>query len=162
MSSWIDISEASGAISATLAFVGGLAISFRYGRKANAEIAGSAYENAGKVTVATRLSISAVGLYRITFSKENGVHIRLTEVVQGPTDTHDGRSWLQGSPFGTSFVEAGETLTSTVIFPLGESQADVIGWRVSFGFTVERRPAMRRLLWSWADTAFIPSSQFKD
>jgi len=159
MSSWIDISGASGAISATLAFVGGLFISFRYGRKANAEISGSAYKNADKVIVAARLSISAVGLYRITFSKENGVHIRLTEIVQEATDIHDGRSWRQESPFGTSFVEAGETLTSTVVFPLGESRTDVIGWRLSFGFTVERWPSLRGLLWSWADTAFIPQPQ---
>jgi hypothetical protein len=151
---WVDASEAAGSIAAALGLLGGVAIAWFYGRKATAQVAAEAYLANGSVLLSTRPSICAVGLFRLKFTGDDGATVRVTEMVQTEHDLRDGRHWDAEAIFGESFVEGGETLTTTVVFPLGPLPVEVVGWRVSFGVTVQRWPSGQG--WSWADQVFVP------
>jgi len=127
-----------------------------YGRKATAMVAGEAHLAGGDVLIAARPSVCAVGIFRLRFGEDGGSWLRLTEIVRGPDSLVSGRQWDQLiSVFGAgSFVEAGETLTTTVVFDVGRPDEAVLGWRLSFGISVGRfRKAQD---WAWADRVFIP------
>jgi len=85
----------------------------------------------------------------------DGITVRTTEVIRTDTGLEDGQWWDGEGVFEKAFVEGGETLTTTVLFILGQSFPGLVGWRVSFGVNVERKlfggPG-----WSWADQAFVP------
>jgi hypothetical protein len=158
---WVDASEVSGAIAASLAFLGGIVISAFYGRKANVVVTGEAHLIGDDVFVSTRPSISAVGFYRLKFASDDGAYVRVTEVYQIDGKLHNGRYWEAEAIFGASFVEGGETLTTTVIFPLGTLPPEVVGWRCSFGVKVVRFPRSSKRWWAWADQNFIPRPDIK-
>ncbi|MCL4445483.1 MAG: hypothetical protein M1134_01205 [Actinobacteria bacterium] len=151
---WVNVPEVAGAIATALGFLGAVTIAVFYGRKATAQVAAEAYLADSSVLVSVRPSICAVGLFRLRFADDDSVRIRVTEMVQDGDSLRNGRRWEAKAVFGDSFVEGGETLTTTVVFPLGVLPPEVLGWRVSFGVTVERWPAGRR--WSWADQVFVP------
>lgn len=151
---WVDASEAAGAIATALGLVGAVAIAVFYGRKATANVTAAAYLADGAVLLSARPSVCAVGLFRLKLADENGATVRVTEIVQIEDGLRDGRRWDAEAVFGDSFVEGGETLTTTVVFPLGPLPQEVIGWRVSLGVTVQRWPSGRQ--WSWADQVFVP------
>ncbi len=127
-----------------------------YCRKATAIVAGEAHRAGGDVLIAARPSVRAVGIFRLRFGQDGGSWLRLTEIERGPDSLVSGRQWDQPiSVFGAgSFVEAGETLTTTVVFDVGRPDEAVLGWRLSFGISVGRfRKAQD---WAWADRMFIP------
>lgn len=150
---WVDVPEAAGAIATALGLLGAVSIAVFYGRKATANLTAAAYLTDGAVLLSTRPSVCAVGLFRLRFAVEEGATIRVTEMVQIEDGLRDGRRSDAEAVFGDSFVEGGETLMTTVVFPLGRLPQEVVGWRVSFGVTVQRWPSGRQ--WSWADQVFV-------
>ncbi len=151
---WVDVPEVAGAVATALGLLGAVTIAVFYGRKATAQVSARAYLANNVVLLSTRPSVCAVGLFRLKFADDDGATIRVTEIVQTDDGLRDGRHWDAQAIFGDSFVEGGETLTTTVVFPLGLRPPEVAGWRVSFGVTVERWPSGRG--WSWADQVFVP------
>ncbi|GEM_PF-3287820 len=151
---WIDASEVAGAIATALGLLGAVAIAVFYGRKATAQVTGEAYVADGAVLLSARPSVSAVGLFRLKLGDHDAATIRVTEMIHIEGGLRDGRHWDAEAVFGGSFVDGGETLLTTVVFPLGALPAEVVGWRVSFGVTVQRWPSGRQ--WSWADQVFGP------
>ena len=156
MPAWVDAAEAAGAISATLAFLGGAAVTTRYGRRANASVSAHAFDLGNEALIVIRPSISAIGVFRLRFSgAEGGAQIRVTEVCRSDRGLSDGRFWDLGAIFETEFVEAGETLTTSVVLTVDTPAGIVLGWRVSFGVQVERWPEIRGVAWAWADRTFL-------
>jgi hypothetical protein len=123
---WLDASNAAGSIAAALGLLGGVAIAILYGRKATAQVTAKAYLARGSVLLSARPSICAIGLFRLRFAREDGATVRVTEMVQTKDGLSDGRYWDADAVFGESFVEGGETLTTTVLFPLGPLPVEVV------------------------------------
>ena len=74
-----------------------------------------------------------------------------------PDGLADGRQWQAEAVFGPSFVEAGETIWTTVLFDVGPPNNDIVGWRVALDITVARR-FRRDKEWSWDDRIFVSSA----
>lgn len=154
---WSHIFAAVGSTAALMAAA--VAAGF-YGRKATAILAAEAHIADHMVLLSARPSVRAVGVFRLRFSGDDGATIRVTEVWRDEDGLVDGQFWEAGAVFGPAagggghFVEAGETLLTTVLFNLGPLPPGVVGWRVSFGINVERRRFGGS--WSWADQVFVP------
>lgn len=145
---WVDASESAGAIAAAVALLGGVAISVFYGRKANVGVQGTLHEFPdGRLVMAARVSVGAVGVYRIRFSE---AVVRVTEL---DAELTDGYYWDQERALKDSFVDGGETLTTTCVIPLGAPSNEVVGWRVSFGISTKR--LLRNHSWAWVDRVFV-------
>jgi hypothetical protein len=152
---WTEIADAAGGIAAVVGVVGGAAIAVLYGRKATANVTAEVHEKDGEYVLAARPAISAAGVFRLKFAVADGITVRTTEVIRTDTGLEDGQWWDGEGVFEKAFVEGGETLTTMVLFLLGQTFPGLVGWRVSFGVNVERMlfggPG-----WSWADQAFVP------
>ena len=127
-------------------------IAVLYGRKATAGVSATAHLTEEGVLISARPSICAVGIFRLKFADDDGATVRVIEVFRTDGGLTDGRQWDAKAIFGPSFVEGGETLTTTVIFDLGPPPRGLVGWRVSFGVTSAR---LLRQGWSWADQVFV-------
>jgi hypothetical protein len=151
---WVDGSEAIGAILTAAAVVAGAVFAVMYGRRATVTISAEVHRSHGRVILAARPSVCAVGLFRLRFHEPEGAGVVVTEVIatDEPYVLADGRHWNAEFVFGPSFVEGGETLTTTVTFDLGPLPPNVAGWRVSLGIDVTRILSD----WSWADQVFVP------
>lgn len=136
------------------ATVGGAVIAERYGRKATAQIEGTAYEAAGATMVVVRPSVRAVGVFRLVFAGEDGSTVSVTEVWATPDGLASGRRWESSAVFGPSFAEAGETIWTTVIFDVGPAHHRVVGWRVVLDVALSRR-FRRDRVWTWDDRIFV-------
>ncbi len=154
---WLNVVLGLGALATVLGATTGFVLAARYGRKASVHLSAEAVETARSgVLVRVRPSVSAVGIFRLRFRKNRGAVVTTTEVwADDEGELHDGRFWDQDAIFGPSFVEGGETLTTTVVFPLGEPPARVVGWRVSIAIAVPRRRLIPHDSWTWADRVFV-------
>ena len=153
---WTDVFSAAGSVAAVLAAVGGALVAVRYGRKATAQVEAAAYEAAGTLVLAARPSVRAVGVFRLTFREEQGCTITVTEVWTTQSGLAEGRQWQTEAVFGPNFVEAGETIWTTVLFELGPPAERLIGWRVVLNIAVTRR-FQREREWTWDDRIFVPT-----
>jgi hypothetical protein len=155
---WVDASTAAGGIATVAGLLGGVVLALRYGRKASVSISGEAHIFDGLVIVATRPSVRAVGVLRLSLLRAGGgTDVIVAEMIKDGESVRKGREWTQTNVFDQQFVEAGETLATTVIFPVGPVDPEVVGWRASFDVHVKRWSLKgRRQTWSWPDRVFIP------
>jgi hypothetical protein len=107
------------------------------------------------VVVTARPCVKAVGLFRVTFHKEKGVTVRLTEVYVENGDLKEGRHWENMGAFGQQYVDAGEELRTTVTFAPMNPPSSVIGWVIYLKVGAPTRLAKFRTAW-WADQVFVP------
>ena len=152
-----EVLQDGAAVATCLAFLGGIWIAVKYGCKANASIAGTAYMSNGRWYVVVRPSVQAVGVFRLRFPDDYGTWIQVTEVRDHNGKLSDGRSWSKDRIFNLDFVEAGETLTTSVLFPLGSEGSELVGWRLILVVRTMRWPAAAQV-WEWSDTTFVPST----
>ena len=151
---WVEAFDAVGAAAAFLAAVGGATVAVLYGRRANVAITGTAHVAVGRIVVALRPSVRAVGVLSLHFAGVDGAQVEVTEVLAGPDGLDRGLTWERSAVFGDDFVSAGETLTTTMTVDVGVPPVNLVGWEVSFGIAVARlRPAKN--VWTWADQAFV-------
>jgi hypothetical protein len=136
---WTEIAGAAGGIAAVVGVLGGALIAVLYGRKASAQVTAEVHMKEGEFVLAARPSISAAGVFRLRFAVADGITVRATEIIRTDTGLEDGQFWDGEGVFDKAFVEGGETLMTTVLFLLGPSFPGLVGWRVSFGVSVERK-----------------------
>jgi len=85
--------------------------------------------------------------------KSEKTTVRVTEVWLVNGHLTDGAYWdNEDDVFGPSKVSGGETLTTSVVFHLGQPVHGVTGWRVAFVGTARRFP---RGYWAWEDRIFV-------
>ncbi|WP_334173416.1 hypothetical protein [Sinomonas sp.] len=147
---WTDVVTA---VATATGVVGGALVAIFYGRKASASISAEAHVTDSGVVLTARPAMVGAGIFRIRFAKHEGAKVRVTEVFKVGANLVDGLHWDADAVFGESFVEGGETLTTTVVFPIPELFLELVGWRVSFGVTSSR---MLGKGWSWGDQVFVP------
>lgn len=153
----VDIATCAGGIATSLAFVGGVWIAARYGSRANASVSAVSYEVDGGAIVVVRPSVSAVGAFRLNFADDRGAFVLVTEVWRVAQGITDGRFWQQEAIFESQFVEPGETLMTSIAFPVESPLPSLVGWRVSFGLQAARWPRRSDRVWAWSDRAFVPA-----
>jgi len=154
---WLNVVLGIAAVVTIAAAVIGGIVAGRYGRKATVNLSAEAVPTATGAIVSVRPSVQAVGIFRLRFHGNRGAVVTTTEVwadVAG--DLHDGRFWDQDAIFGPSFVEGGETLTTTVVCLLKNLPTAVVGWSVSIAIAVPRRRLIPGDSWTWADRVFVP------
>jgi hypothetical protein len=155
-STWSEAFSAAGATAAVAATLVGAIVAVRYGRKATAQIEASVYEAAGTILMAARPSVRAVGVFRLAFTGDDSSIISVTEVWTTQDGLVDGSTWRSPAVFGSSFVEAGESIWTTVVFDLGPPSEYLVGWRVVLDVALTRR-FRRGTDWVWDDRVFVPS-----
>jgi hypothetical protein len=159
-STWSDAFSAAGATAAVAATVGGAVIAARYGRKATAQVEGTAYEAAGTAMVVVRPSVRAVGVFRLVLTDDDGCSVTVTEVWATPDGLSDGRQWRSEAVFGPNFAEGGETVSTTVVFDVGPPHPQIVGWRGVLDVAVARK-FRRDRVWTWDDRIFVPAPATK-
>jgi len=152
--SWLDPFVAAGATATVVATAAAGGIALFRGRKGTVVLTADAYLLAGRHVVAVRPSLHAVGVFRLNIL-QNDSAITVTEIlgVPGIAGLQEGRVWQTAAIFGDSFVDAGEGLSTSVVFDLGPPAPDVVGWRVSATVAVSR--FLRRTVWTWDDRLFL-------
>jgi hypothetical protein len=152
---WLSIVTGIGAIAATAAVVTGAVVAVLYGRKASVSVTASPSVTEWGIVVAARPVVKAAGLFRVKFRATEGVTVRLTEVYVEGGELKQGRSWTADGAFGQQYVDAGEELPTTVVFPPMNPPASVIGWLVYLKIAAPARLAKVRGAW-WMDQVFVP------
>jgi hypothetical protein len=100
--------------------------------------------------------VKAVGLFRVKFRASEGVTVRLTEVYVEGGELKEGRFWTAEDAFGQQYVDAGEELPTTVVFPPMNPPGSVIGWLVYLKIAAPARLAKFRGAW-WTDQVSSPA-----
>ena len=153
---WATVMTGLGGGAASLAFIGGALVALRYGRRASVILTADAHVRDGRVVVSTRPVVKAVGIFKVSFHKNRGAVVRVTELyLDAAGELQDARFWEKSDIFGQEFVDPGEELPTTTVFPLPSPiPASVVGWRVS----VKIKAPTRFLASSsgWADQVFVP------
>ena len=159
---WLNVMLGLGATAAVMAFLGGLYLSARYGRRASVSISANVYPLPDDgVALATRPVVKAVGIFRVRFRGARGALIRVREMFTAPLEETEGtglkrgREWEQATVFGEQFAEAGEELATTTVFRLPPLPPSVIGWTVTIVIQAPTRwlPGSSG---AWADRIFVP------
>jgi hypothetical protein len=154
---WLDVMTGLGAAVTAAGVLTGGVLAARYGRKATVQLSAEAYWTPDVVLVSVRPSVMAVGIFRVRFKESRGAVLTTTELwMDTKGGVNDGGHWDQDAVFGPSFVEGGETLTTTTVFPVGKPQSNVVGWRVSIAIQVPRRWYVPGDAFTWADRVFVP------
>ena len=152
---WLTIVTGLGAVATAAGVAAGACLAMRYGRRASVSVSAKAYPTLTGIVIATRPVVKAVGIFRVKFHGPKGAVVKVTEIyINDSRELQDGLSRDRDAVFGTQFVEAGEELTTTSVFPPTSPSPRVIGWRVSIAIA-----APSRLLASggWrADQIFVP------
>lgn len=158
MALWVDASTSAGAYAAVLGLAGGVVVALRYGRKASVTVSADVHAIDGHVIIAARPTVHAVGVLRLSLLRSGGgADVIVAEMVKDGETVRQRRAWTEINVFDRQVIEAGETLATTVIFPIGALDPEVVGWRASFDVHVKRWSLLgRRKTWSWPDRVFIP------
>lgn len=155
-SNWADGFTSAGAAAVVLGTIGGALIALFYGRKATVTVEGFVRRSTDdRLVLAARATVRAVGVLRLRFDPDEVPAVTVTEQWMTATGIEDGRKWIAAAVFGGHFVEAGETIATTVIFDLPPPPEVLVGWRVSLRVTVGRRLRGGQV-WAWDDRVFIP------
>ena len=144
-----------GAFATAAGVAAGAVLALLYGRKGSASVSATAYQTTFGVVVAARPCVKAVGLFRVTFKRKEGVTLRLAEVHMAGGELVEGRCWDSSGAFGQQYVDAGEELTTTVVFAPVTPTPSMVGWLVYLNAGAPSRLAKFRTSW-WADQVFVP------
>jgi len=157
---WLNIALGVAAIFTVLGLLAAGYAGLRYGRRLSLSLTADAHVlEDGSVIISCRPSVRAVGIRRVRFREGDGavakvVELKRDEASGGVADVPG--HWEQPAIFGAAFVEPGEELPTTVVFPVGVPEADVIGWRVSVNIRAPNRTIDPAASWAWADRVFVP------
>jgi hypothetical protein len=135
--------------------VTGASIALLYGRKASVSITATSHVTEWGVVIAARPIVKAVGLFRVRFHAIEGATVQLTEVYVEDGELKEAQSWTDAGAFGQQYVDAGEELATTVIFPPVNPPGSVIGWNVYLKIAAPTPLARLRGAW-WTDQIFVP------
>jgi hypothetical protein len=152
---WLSIVIGLGAIATVAGVATGAVLAVLYGRKASVAVTASPHLTPTGLVVAARPVVKAVGIFRVKFHATEGVVVRLTEVYIEEGELKEGRYWTQAGAFDQQYVDAGEELTTTVVFPPVSPPGSVIGWLVYLKIAAPTRLAKFRSAW-WMDQVFVP------
>lgn len=108
----------------------------------------------GATIVAVRVSVRAAGVFRLRFREDRPSGVDVTEVWTLGDDLDYGLRWEASGAFESRFVEPGETLSTTVIFPVEEPQPGLAGWLIGAYVTAARFGVKGE--WVWDDRIFVP------
>jgi hypothetical protein len=151
---WLAIVTGLGAIATAAGVVTGAVVAVLYGRKASVSVTASPHVTESGIVVTARPIVKAVGLFRLMFHEIEGVTVRLTEVYVEDGELKEGRFWTADGAFGQQYVDAGEELQTTVVFPPMNPPGSVIGWLVYLKIAAPTRLARFRGAW-WMDQVFV-------
>jgi hypothetical protein len=126
-----------------------------YGRRASVAVSAEAHQTPKGIVIAARPVVRAVGIVRVKFHESKGMEIRLREVYVQAGELKEGRYWTKCDAFGPQFVEAGEELTTAVVFPPLHPPPSVIGWMVFLNASAPTRLKRIKSGW-WSDQVFVP------
>lgn len=156
---WVDLPTLA-EIAAIVGVVGGAVITYFFSRRANASVTAEAHRvSGGAVVLEVRPSVTALGPFGLKFKKSDPPTITVIEILRCTGDTANGRFLPSREAFPSDvggeeqFVNAGETLTSTALFPAEPPNANLIGWCVVL--SVASRGIVRHGL-HWGDRVFVP------
>jgi hypothetical protein len=149
-----------------LAFVGGIAVAIYF----TVSIAGESHEHLGKVTVAVRPSITALGYFKFV---PLNASVSVVEFLRSPGGelVESPDEWGVDDVFGNQFANGGETLCATTAFNVGTPPGEVVGWMVRVSvvrktrlgrFALKLSAGTRRGRWlrhrlirRWNDRSFV-------
>jgi hypothetical protein len=152
---WLTIVTGLGSLATAAGVITGATLAVLYGRKASVSITASPHATPSGVVVAARPIVKAVGIFRVKFHATEGVIVRLTEVYIEEGELKEGRFWTKTGAFGQQYVDAGEELPTTVVFPPIRPPGSVIGWLVYLKVAAPTRLMRFRSAW-WMDQVFVP------
>lgn len=155
----LSIMIGAGAVATALGVAAGGVLAGKYGRRASVSIEADVHPSERGVVISVRPTVKAVGVFPVKFLDDpDAVIIRVIDVAVG-----DSGQLLRGDirpkrdVFKQQFVEAGEELSTTCVFPPFPVKPNVIGWTVSIVVSAKTR-WLRRLLnvsGYWTDQVFI-------
>ena len=161
---WLNVVLGLGAAAAVLAFLGGVYLAARYGRRASISISAEITPlSGGDVLISARPEVTAVGLFKVKFHGTSGAVIRVREVYAvdaavSPTGLWEGKYRLAAAVFGEDddnkqFAESGEALKTTVLFRTPAPEG-VVGWMVVVSIKAPTRwiPGASG---AWGDKVFL-------
>jgi hypothetical protein len=157
---WLNILLGAAAAFTVLGLLAAGYAGLRYGRRASLSLTADAHVlDDGSVIISCRPAVRAVGIRRVRFREGDGsvakvVELKRNEASGGIADVL--AHWEQPAIFGASFVEPGEEVPTTVVFPVGVPEDGVIGWRVSVNVRAPNRSIDPAASWAWADRVFVP------
>ena len=153
---WLTIVTAIGAVATAAGVATGGWLAARYGRRASASISAQVYATPQGVVMATRPSVKAVGIFRVKFHVTKGVKVHVQEVfISDDGELASARYWENGTNWGQQYVDAGEELTTTVLFRLLDPPVRVIGWQVYLSVSAPTRLVAPNASASWVDQIFV-------
>lgn len=131
-----------------------------YSRRANVSISAEIHKTPRGLLLAARPSVEQIGPFRLKFRKEKGAELAVTEILifeSGKAET--GREIpAKAFPGNELFVSQGETLNSSVLFPLSAPQSsELAGWSVSLN--VAGGGSLRHGV-RWADRVFVAAPEY--
>jgi hypothetical protein len=127
---WLTIVTGLGAVATAAGVAAGACLAMRYGRRASVSVSAKAYPTLTGIVIATRPVVKAVGIFRVKFHGPKGAVVKVTEIyINDSRELQDGLSRDRDAVFGTQFVEAGEELTTTSVFPPTSPSPRVIGFQ---------------------------------
>lgn len=156
---WFIIVTSMGAVAATAGVVAGSVLAALYGRRASASLTATASTGDLHVVLAARPVVRAVGIFRVKFHPERGARVRVQEVYID--DSGDlklaERRWDKTTGWERQqYVDAGEELTTTVVFRLPLPTLRVVGWQVFLNVDAPRRRTAPGATSAWSDQVFVP------
>jgi len=152
---WLNVMTGSGGFATAAGIVVGGWLALQYGRRASVSIDASIYKTPLGLVMSTRPAVKAVGIFRVRFT-DTGVRVSVEEVwIDDSGELQPGRIWEKGANWEQQYVDAGEELTTTVVFRLLDPTARVIGWTVFFRVSAPTRFVAPGASASWADQRFV-------
>lgn len=161
---WLNVALGAGGIMAVIGaavtigtVIVGWWLSRRYGRRASVRVAASAHTTQGGIVIACRPSVKAVGIFPVKFEDEGGAVLKVTEIVADRDGIRDdtSRVWEMGTLFTAEYVDSGEELTTSVLFPIGTPVDAAIGWRVSIAIRAPQHRWITEASVAWNDRVFV-------
>lgn len=147
----IGLGAGAGAVAVGAGFVG----TAMYGRRASVSLSAEVHQTPAGVVVAVRPVVKAVGILRVKFKESDGVIVHLRDLTANDGDLVVGEPWDYRGAFGKQYVDAGEELSTTVVYPPMQPSREVVGWLVSLSAAAPVRFVNFRTA-AWGDQVFVP------
>ncbi|HEY1829876.1 MAG TPA: hypothetical protein VGG38_06520 [Acidimicrobiales bacterium] len=112
------------------AFFGGILVAIYFGRKATVSVSATASHYDGRVALAVRPSVTAIGYFKFRIRESIVSAVEMVRVVaDGPLVENQDEPWEVIGVFGNQFAFGGETLATTTVVDAGEPPESVAGWQ---------------------------------